>query len=95
MEERSDDEKRLLRAFNLTLGEQGHLIMMVAELHGGREKFGRYNSTHEGLGVIYEEWIEFRRDIMRNDDRKAVEEAIQLAAVALRFAMEFGGNDGD
>ena len=91
MEERSDDEKRLLRAFNLTLDEQSYLIMMVAELHGGREKFGRYNSTHEGLGVIYEEWIEFRREIMLNDNQKAIEEAIQLAAVAIRFAMEFGG----
>ena len=91
--ERSDAETRLLSAFNLTLDEQSYLIMVVAEMHGGREKFGRYNSTHEGLGVIYEEWIEFRRDIMRNDNRKAVEEAIQLSAVALRFAMEFGGRE--
>ena len=93
MEERSDDEKRLFGAFNLTISEQGHLIMMVAELHGGREKFGRYKSTHEGLGVILEEYIEFRREIVRNDNQKAVQEAIQLAAVALRFAMEFGGNE--
>ena len=91
MDEREkENTDRLMRAFGLTLSDQGHLIVMVGEMIQGREKNGPYKSRHEALGVIYEEFIELRDEIFANEFKKAAAEAYQLAATALRFACEFG-----
>ena len=51
-----------------------------------------YNSAHEGLGVIHEEFDELKAHVwikQKNRDLAAMRrEAIQLAATALRFAAD-------
>ncbi len=76
------------------LREKGEFTKLAAEIVRGR-KHGPYNSTHEALGVILEEFEEFKVEVFRNDTPAAVAEARQVAATALRFCIEFGGqNDG-
>ncbi len=90
----NENTERLMRAFELNLREQGELVLMVSELIGGREEHGEYNSQHEALGVISEEWDEFREEIRNNDRAAAVREARQIAATALRFCMTYGEEKG-
>jgi hypothetical protein len=65
------------------------------EMGYGLAKFGRYNTTHEAIAVIREEYLEMEREVFHGTVEKAVEEAIQLAAVAMRFAYEYGEVDRD
>lgn len=62
--------------------------LLLDELAVGVEH-GEYNSVHEALGVILEEFEEFKAEIFKNDTARAVEEARQVAATALRFCLEF------
>lgn len=50
------------------------------------ERYGPFASSHEALGVASEEWDEFRAAIQSNDLDSAANEALDLAAVLLRFA---------
>ena len=50
---------------------------------------GPFKSTHEALGVIREEYVEFESDVFSNCNQDACEEAIQLAASALNFVIDF------
>lgn len=51
-----------------------------------------YNSAHEGLAVIHEEFDELKAHVWTNQKRRDLEamraEAIQLAATAIRFAAD-------
>jgi len=49
-------------------------------------KYGDFQSTHEGLGVLTEEYTELIEAIHRNDMDGIVKEALQVAAVAIRLA---------
>lgn len=50
---------------------------------------GSFNSTHEGYAIIKEEMDELWDGIKKNDDRKLLEEeAIQIAAMAIRFCID-------
>ena len=49
-------------------------------------KYGAFKSTHEGLGVLTEEYTELVEAIHRNDMDSIVHEALQVAAVAIRLA---------
>ena len=49
-------------------------------------KFGPFASSHEAMGVALEEWDEFRERIHKNDINGAQSEALDLAAVLIRFA---------
>jgi hypothetical protein len=53
---------------------------------GARIKFGPFASSHEAMGVALEEWDEFRERIHKNDIAGAKSEALDLAAVLIRFA---------
>lgn len=79
---------------SLEMHEQAETGLMLAELVGGREKFGRYQTRHEALGVILEEFDEFKAEIYSNNTAAAVKEARQVAATALRFCFEFGATGG-
>lgn len=57
------------------------LIAGIADL-----KFGPFASSHEAMGVALEEWDELRAAIHANDIPKAQREAIDLAAVLVRFS---------
>ncbi len=50
---------------------------------------GSFSSTHEGYAIIKEEVDELWDGIKKNDDRKLLkEEAIQIAAMAIRFCID-------
>ena len=57
------------------------------ELAGALVKFDRFNSPHEGLAVIWEEFEELKKHVWENTGRTeaAMAEAIQIAAMALRY----------
>lgn len=68
------------------------LGLVREELNSANEKFGPFNSAHEGWAVLKEEvdelWIEVKKkqsarspDLMRG-------EAVQIAAMAIRFALD-------
>lgn len=54
--------------------------------HAG-ERYGPFKSSHEGLGVLTEEFDELKDEIRANDLRRIRIEAIQVSAVALRIAV--------
>lgn len=59
------------------------------ELIGARKSYSDFHSAHEGLAVIHEEFIELRTEVYRQladrDRHKMRNEAIQIAAMAIRF----------
>lgn len=63
---------------------------VVDELLRAIEKFPPLNSTHEGWAVIYEEERELLEHVMENTGTSpdARKEAIQIAAMALRFVYD-------
>lgn len=65
--------------------------MVRAELIRARSRFPAFRSTHEGWGVIHEEWIELQQAIMANDLTHAIKEAVQVGAMATSFVVDLGG----
>lgn len=62
---------------------------MVAEYMRAKRKFpADLNSTHEGFGVLYEEFDELWDDIKANRHAESFTEAIQVGAMALRYVLE-------
>jgi len=66
---------------------------VVEELKRATEKFGKFNSMHEGYAVIKEEleelWEEIKKQPRRGKYADLKMEATQLAAVAIRFLYDF------
>jgi NTP pyrophosphatase (non-canonical NTP hydrolase) len=60
--------------------------ILYSEIEGADDKYGPFTSTHEGLGVLAEEYAELIEAIRRNDVDSIVHEALQVAAVAIRLA---------
>ncbi len=50
------------------------------------------HSGHEGYALIREELDELWDAVRRNDLKHACEEAIQIAAMAVRFSVDLGGD---
>lgn len=61
---------------------------VVAELDKATKKFPKFNSAHEGYAVIKEELEEAWEEIKENDNEKAKDEMIQVAAMAVRFVLD-------
>lgn len=62
------------------------VIQVIGELASAQMKFPAFNSQHEGLSIIQEEFEELKEAVFwskKGGDPRA--EAIQLAAMALRF----------
>jgi hypothetical protein len=64
----------------------------TAEVIGAMEKFPPFNSAHEGYAVLLEEVDELWDHVKTNQKRRDIEamrkECIQIAAMAMRFALE-------
>lgn len=56
-----------------------------AEVIRAIEKFPIFNSSHEGYAVIKEEFDELWDEVKANNKTRAREEAVQVAAMAVRF----------
>jgi NTP pyrophosphatase (non-canonical NTP hydrolase) len=64
---------------------------LQAEIAKADARYGLFHSSHEGLGVLTEEFHELI-DAIRSNSLAAIEaEAIQVAAVAMRLAMACRG----
>jgi len=55
-------------------------------------RFGDFTSTHEAMGVMLEEWNELQSAVQANKIESIREEAIDLAAVCYRLAMQCRSN---
>lgn len=62
-----------------------------AEAVAAIQKYPKLNSPHEGLGVLTEEFVEFFLEVWKNQRTASKHEAMQLAAVALRYMAEIQG----
>jgi hypothetical protein len=61
---------------------------LFSRMDAAEHRYGAFASPHEALGVALEEWHEFIDAIRANDDAAAVYEAVDLAAVLIRFAVQ-------
>lgn len=63
-----------------------------AELTNARANWPKFNSAHEGFAVLLEEVDELKAHVWTNQKRRDLvamqKEAIQVAAMAIRFAEE-------
>jgi hypothetical protein len=59
---------------------------VLEEMQSASAKFGAFTSAHEGYGVLAEEVSELLSAIRSNARESVRDEAIQVAAVALRLA---------
>ena len=64
-----------------------------SEMVRGEARYGPFNSTHEGLGVLVEEMYELTVAIHSNKLESVRCEAIQVAAVAWRLALSLNNSD--
>ncbi len=69
--------------------EQSQAILIVTkELESVRERFPKFNNSHEGYAVLLEEVDELWDEVKNNNPRLASSEAVQVAAMALRFLID-------
>jgi predicted phage gp36 major capsid-like protein len=61
---------------------------VVDELLSAMRKFTAFNSPHEGYAVILEELDEMWDEVRANNTERAIEEAVQVAAMAIRFIVD-------
>lgn len=68
------------------------VIDSLKELSQAMQNWPTFNSAHEGYGVLLEEmdelWDHVKTNQKRRDLVKMRKEAIQVAAMAMRFAIE-------
>jgi NTP pyrophosphatase (non-canonical NTP hydrolase) len=63
-----------------------HLDDLCARMAQAETLYGQFASTHEAMGVAYEEWVEFTDAIRANNLDAVRYEALDLAAVLIRLA---------
>ena len=71
---------------------------VVAELEFATAKYPAFNTAHEGYAVLLEEMDELKAHVWMRQGRRNLSamqrEAIQVAAMALRFAFDMQGDRG-
>jgi hypothetical protein len=70
--------------------EEKAIKLIIKEFGEATEKFGRFNSAHEGIAVIKEEYDELWDAIKdkKMGVKEYTKEATQLAAMAFRFLVD-------
>lgn len=68
--------------------EKNVLAEIIQHAGESADRYGDFTSTHEALGVALEEFEELRRSIQQNLIEQTREEAIDLAAVCYRLAVQ-------
>lgn len=74
--------------------DEAAMALVSAELLRTRQKFPRpFASPHEGIGVLREEYLELEAEAFRQrvDSARMRDEAVQVAAMAVRFVADLGG----
>jgi hypothetical protein len=69
----------------------GAVAEVVEELARASEKFGSFNSAHEGFAILKEEVDELWTEVKKNNPNhisRMRSEAIQVGAMALRFVRD-------
>lgn len=61
---------------------------MLNELKSATEKHGPFKTAHHGYAVILEEMDEFWQEVKHGTPERAHEEAVQIAAMAIRYCMD-------
>lgn len=65
---------------------------VAAEVNSGLLEWPPFNSAHEGFAVLLEEVDELKAHVWTNQKRRDLiamrKEAVQVAAMAIRFALE-------
>ena len=64
------------------------MALVRAEYMAAAKKFPAFHSAHEGYAVILEELDELWADVKQNNNNNARNEAIQVAAMAIRFYLD-------
>lgn len=71
----------------------------VDELISATENFPKFNSAHEGFAILKEEvdelWEEVRKKPGEVNNENMRKEALQIAAMAIRFAGDICHDEGD
>ena len=63
--------------------------VILDEYWSAKRKFPKFNSAHEGIAVIEEEFLELRQEVFWGKEPKNMKmEAIQLAAMSIRFLVD-------
>lgn len=70
-------------------------LAMATEALSASLRFGRFNSAHEGYGVLLEEfeelWDEIKKKREDRDPQRLRREAIHVGAMAIRFINDLCG----
>lgn len=69
------------------------LALVRVELMRAMAKFAPFSSTHEGWAVIREEVDELWDEVKANSSARACEEAIQVAAMGVRFLVDLASDE--
>ena len=72
---------------------------MSVELLNATQKFKAFNSCHEGLSVIEEEFEELKEEVFKKKESRStdnlLQEAVQVAAMAERFILDLIETDSE
>lgn len=66
---------------------------VLDELRRARSKFPKFNSAHEGYAVLLEEVDELWDEVKHGSRERQCNEAVQVAAMALRFLIDVCGEE--
>lgn len=70
------------------IGLSDALQLVHNEVCVATARHGKFNSSHEGYAVLKEEVDEMWDEIKKNDLVRSREEAVQVAAMAIRYLMD-------
>jgi hypothetical protein len=71
------------------------ILQVLDTLEWGNKKHGNeFASAHEAIAVLREEYLELEHEVFHGDRNRIREEALQVAAVAIKLIMHVDGISG-